>query len=190
MTSKNRHSMTMAGRIVGAGLVLAALGPLGPREAGAQQSPPAPCAEVEGFQLLDFWVGEWTVHVGDQQVGTNRIDKILEGCAVSEDWRDARGGRGQSLFYFVPALEEWRQVWVTARATAPGAVKEKRLIERLSDGSLRFQGEVPHGDGTSHLDRTTLTPLAGGRVRQLIEVSGDDGATWRATFDAEYRPVG
>lgn len=162
---------------------------LGPRAASAQQAPPQPCAEVEGFQLLDFWVGEWTVHVGDQQVGTNRIEKVLDGCAVTEDWTDARGGRGRSLFYFVPALEEWRQVWVTARATAPGGVKEKRLVEHLEDGSVRFQGEVPHADGTSHLDRTTLTPLTGGRVRQLIEVSGDGGATWRATFDAEYRPV-
>lgn len=170
-------------------LLLIAAASLGPLPLFAQEAPRPSCAEVEGFQLLDFWVGEWTVHVGDRQVGTNRIEKILDGCAVSEDWRDARGGRGRSLFYFIPALEEWRQVWVTARATVPGAVKEKRLVERLEDGSLRFQGEVPHADGTSHLDRTTLTPLPGGRVRQVIEVSSDGGATWRTTFDAEYRPA-
>ena len=29
--------------------------------------------------------------------------------------------------------------------------------------------------------------LEGGRVRQLIEVSGDGGSTWRSTFDGEYR---
>lgn len=35
--------------------------------------------------------------------GTNRITKILNGCAVSEDWRDADGTRGMSLFYYQPA---------------------------------------------------------------------------------------
>jgi hypothetical protein len=36
---------------------------------------------------------------------------------------------------------------------------------------------------------TILLPIAGGAVRQHIEVSMDGGASWRTTFDAEYRPV-
>jgi hypothetical protein len=47
---------------------------------------------------------------------------------------------------------------------------------------------ILHRDGTSHLDRTTLVPLSGGRVRQTIEISRDAGKTWEVTFDAEYRP--
>jgi hypothetical protein len=35
-------------------------------------------------------------------------------------------------------------------------------------------------------DRTTLDPLADGRVRQLIEVSRDDGQTWVVTFEGFY----
>jgi hypothetical protein len=42
-------------------------------------------------------------------------------------------------------------------------------------------------DGGSHLDRTTLTPLPGGRVHQVIEISRDAGKTWEIAFDAEYR---
>ena len=56
------------------------------------------------------------------------------------------------------------------------------------DGAVRFQGTVVAADGTEYLDRTTLTPLDGGRVRQHIEVSADDGASWRTSFDAVYRP--
>lgn len=147
-----------------------------------------PCEDVPAFQMLDFWVGEWTVHAGDQQVGTNRIVKVLDGCAVEEHWTGGSGGRGRSLFYFVPGLQEWRQVWVTDRATAPGAVKEKRLVESFEGAGVRFQGEIPLPEGGSYLDRTTLTPLPEGRVRQLIEISPDGGESWRTTFDAEYRP--
>lgn len=156
----------------------------------AQTASPESCAENDAFSVLDFWVGEWTVHVGGQQVGTNRIEKILNGCAVAEYWVDAGGGRGRSLFYYVPAEDSWRQVWVTEQATTTGGVKEKGLVSRLPDGGVRFQGEIALPQGGSYLDRTTLSPLPEGRVRQHIEISTDGGTTWRTTFDAEYRPTG
>jgi len=155
---------------------------------GGAQQPATGCAGEPGFAALDFWVGDWTVHIGDQQVGTDRVEKILDGCAVAEHWTSATGGRGESLFYYQPVTGEWRQVWVTTGATQLGGVKEKRLTERLGDGSICFVGEIPVAGGGSYLDRTTLTPLDGGRVRQLIEISTDDGGTWQPTFDAVYRP--
>jgi hypothetical protein len=36
-------------------------------------------------------------------------------------------------------------------------------------------------------DRTTLTPLPDGRVRQLIETSNDDGRSWETRFEGFYR---
>lgn len=159
-----------------------------PRPASPQQQPPA-CAEVAGFSALDFWVGEWDVRVGDETVGHNVIEKVLDGCAVTELWQAAGGGEGRSLFYYVPATDTWKQVWVTARAVAPGGVKEKTLVEHYDDGGVRFQGEIALPDGRTYLDRTTLTPLDGGRVRQHIEISTDGGASWRTTFDAVYVPA-
>lgn len=156
--------------------------------AHAQGAPPA-CGEVPGFHALDFWLGEWEVRIGDRLAGSNRISPILDGCAVREEWTGASGGRGESLFYYLPATDEWKQVWVTARATASGGVKEKRLVERLDDGSLRFQGTIATPDGGSYLDRTTLTPLEGDHVRQVIEVSRD-GEEWTSVFDAIYARPG
>lgn len=146
-----------------------------------------PCADTPGFDRLDFWVGEWDVLVDGRQVGTNRITRILDGCAVSEEWVGQGGSRGRSLFYYLPRSDEWKQVWVTTTATRTGGVKEKSLVEELDDGSLRFQGTVRASDGALWQDRTTLTPLDGGRVRQLIEISAD-GTEWQTTFDAVYVP--
>lgn len=164
-------------------LVVAAL-LAAPKAVAAQQ----PCEELEGFHRLDFWVGEWDVRMGDRQVGTNRITKILNGCAVREEWTGAAGGEGQSLFYYLPSSDEWKQVWVTSTATRVGGVKEKALVATLDDGSLQFQGQIPDSEGTLWYDRTTLTPLEGGRVRQLIEISQDE-ETWETTFDAVYVPA-
>jgi hypothetical protein len=145
------------------------------------------CAGDPTYAALDFWVGTWRVFVGDTLVGTNRISKVLQGCALVEEWEDARGARGQSLFYVEPVLHQWKQVWVTEAAQRVGGVKEKHLIAYLPGAGVRFQGELHVSDGRVVLDRTTLLPLPGGEVRQLIETSSDGGTTWRPTFDARYR---
>lgn len=153
--------------------------------AGAQ-SPPS-CNETEIYSQLDFWVGEWRVYVGDDLVGNNRIEKTLGGCAVLEHWTARDGSEGKSLF-FVDYNGHWVQVWVTEQAMAPGGVKEKVMVDDPPEGSVRFQGVVRHQSSDPWLDRTTLTPLDNGQVRQLIEVSEDGGQSWNPTFDATYRP--
>lgn len=151
----------------------------------AQPARAPACADRPVFGWLDFWVGDWRVFVGEQQVGTNRVVKVLDGCAVTEEWTDARGSEGRSLFYVAPGSGQWRQVWVTDTALAPGGVKEKQLIARFPDGAVRFQGEIA-AEGVVVLDRTTLTPLEDGRVRQVIERSDNGGETWQTGFDAVY----
>jgi hypothetical protein len=148
---------------------------------------PARCSELEYYKLLDFWLGEWDVYSGEKLVGTNIIEKVLGGCAVLEHWTGAGGGKGKSLF-FVTGERIWKQVWVTEWAVMPGGVKEKTRQPTDLTNQVRFQGVIVLPDGGKYLDRTTLTRLDSGKVRQLIEVSNDDGGTWKATFDVVYRP--
>ena len=163
-----------------------------PARAAAQTTsqPPADCSTDPAFHVLDFWLGDWRVTVGNQEVGHDRVERILGGCAIMEHWRGATGDEGKSLFYYDPRLPGWRQVWVTTRVAAPGGLKEKHLVARYPDGGVRFQGERPGPGGTLVFDRTTLTPMDGGRVHQVIETSADGGASWRAGFDAIYSPSG
>lgn len=165
-------------------LLLLALAPSA-RAQATNQPPPRPCENNLAWQRLDFWVGDWDVYVGETKVGANRIEKILHGCALLEHWRDARGRQGKSLFYFNPVTGDWKQVWVTES----GSVKEKTLLADYDGPGVRFQGRLPQPDGSAILDRTTLTPLDAGAVRQLIEQSRDDGETWTVGFDATYRPA-
>jgi hypothetical protein len=168
-------------------MVLACLLSAAPATPAAAQSMTG-CDADSTYAALDFWIGKWSVFVGDTLVGTNDISKVLHGCAVTEAWRDVQGGEGRSLFYVDPALHQWKQVWVTDAALHLGGLKEKHLIARPA-GGVRFQGELRRPDGRLILDRTTLLP-AGAEVRQLIEISTDGGTTWRPTFDARYRRRG
>jgi hypothetical protein len=145
------------------------------------------CALQPEYRLLDFWVGEWDVRVGAALDGHDRISRVLAGCALTEEWSDADGSKGFSLFYYVPGSAQWRQVWVTDYASRAGGVKEKQLIAQLDDGGVRFQGTIIGPQGRTYLDRTTLTPLPSGEVHQVIELSRDQGVTWRVVYDARYR---
>jgi len=158
----------------------------------AQTAPPAKaCNDVAGFHLLDFWVGDWDVYSEGKLDGRDTVNRVLSGCAVTEEWTGEDGSRGTSLFYYNAFIDRWSQVWVTDRATGRGGIKEKALVARGSDGSVRFQGLLPGPPGGKLiLDRTTLYPLAGGRVHQVIEHSFDGGTTWSAGFDAVYVPHG
>lgn len=145
------------------------------------------CRGMEAAHALDFWLGDWSVADRDGNTqGTNRIRSILDGCAVTEEWTGTSGFEGRSLFYFDSWLGQWRQVWITAAPQRPGSVKEKRLVERFSDGGVRFQGEIMVSPEHYVQDRTTLRPLADGRVHQLIEWSNDDGKTWQTGFEGWY----
>lgn len=149
--------------------------------AGSQtSSKPAPPPQTKAS--MDFWVGNWSVFLADgRRIGTNRIEKILDGAAILEHWRDAGGGEGKSFFYWMPDRKAWKQVWVTPN----GAYKEK--VAAPISGGLLFTGEAVTAEGKRYPDRTKLMRQENSEVRQVIEYSTDGGKTWTKAFDAVYR---
>jgi hypothetical protein len=157
--------------------------------AQAITSAPPSCLTDSTYHVLDFWVGTWNVFdSSNTKVGSSRIEKIVGGCAIIENWTELDGSEGKSLFYYATDQKRWKQVWVTPNAMMPGGFKEKRLVAKLPGGGVRFQGEIV-GQLSIVLDRTTLTPVEGGKVRQVIEISRNGGTSWTTTFDALYVPV-
>lgn len=139
-----------------------------------------PCGQPE-HRVFDFWIGEWDVETRQgQHVGVNRIEKILGGCVLLENWTADSGGEGKSFNFYNPGTGQWTQTWVDDSG---------RILEvpgEFRDGAMRFEGEVYQKDGTKILDRMTFFPLGPDRVRQLIEYSGDGGKTWVTWFDGIY----
>ncbi|HVY45759.1 MAG TPA: hypothetical protein VHB21_07760, partial [Minicystis sp.] len=129
----------------------------------------APGCDAPAYHRLDFWIGAWDVTApSGTYEGTNVIERALGGCAVAEHWIDARGHRGESLFYVDRATGAWRQLWVTDE----GASKDKREVPAATRGDVAFEGAR---------DRTTLSPIEAGKVRQTI-VSLDGRASWTGVY--------
>jgi tetratricopeptide (TPR) repeat protein len=141
-----------------------------------------PCEYSDKHRAFDFWIGEWDLfNPQGQQVGSNSIQKILNGCVIYENWTSARSGYfGKSFNYFAPSIGKWRQNWVDG---AGGIVWYEGEVK---DGVMHFTGESISMDGSIQLARVTLTPLPDGRVHHVIEQSADDGKTWSIYFDGLY----
>jgi hypothetical protein len=142
-------------------------------------------ATLAPARQLDFWVGDWVVlDPQGRRIGTNRIELAENGHAVVEHWTSANGGTGMSVSWHDPARQRWHQTWIDGSGTI--IVKDGAF----TDGAMRMTGTRTLPDGAIRTLRTELRPLRNGSVRQFIEESADDGATWSTWFDGTYVRAG
>ena len=149
--------------------------------AQAQQQPPFDCSTSHHHREFDFWIGKWSVRDSSGKVlGKNAIRKVQNGCALEEQWVSVRGGTGQSINYYHPGSEEWRQLWTD------GGASIIELRGGLDAGSMALEGTIYYlSKSVERKFRGTWTPLGDGRVRQLFEEQDEQG-DWEVWFDGFY----
>lgn len=159
-----------------AAAVLACL-TLTPPPAGAARPP---CAS-EFYRQFDFWVGDWDVADPEGKAqGTNRIESILDGCALHESWRGTGGSVGHSYNAYDRSTGKWSQTWIDNGGSV------LRIEGGWVDGAMVLEGPGRGRDGTEVVHRVSWAPLADGRVRQHWQSSVDGGATWNDVFVGLY----
>ena len=151
-----------------------------PAPSGPPPSPGAACTPAE-YRQFDFWIGEWDV-VNQQPpagrtppVSKSRISRILNGCAVLEEYETPSGYAGKS-FNFRDKAGRWNQVWID-NGGQPLFLK----------GGMEGASMVLRDESTP-INRITWSPAEGGKVRQHWETSKDGGKTWQTSFDGLYSP--
>src|SRR5579863_5211998 len=85
--------------------------------ASAGSSKSAACAAPE-YHQFDFWVGDWDAFDIDNPtapVARTRVDRILDGCVLREDYQGRDGHQGQSFSIYDASRKVWHQSWVTNR---------------------------------------------------------------------------
>ena len=140
-----------------------------------------PCNARAEYRQFDFWLGEWDVQVAGQITAHSRIEKMLDGCIVQENWMPIGGIEGKSWNYYNSVTHKWEQLWLSSG----GVLK---LEGTLQDGAMHYEGITVGPTGGKILERLTFTPMTANRVHQVWERSNDDGKTWTTTFDGIYLP--
>ncbi len=143
-----------------------------------------PCRYLSEARQFDFWIGEWDVkNTQGQPAGKSKIDLILSDCIIYENWTSALPNiySGKSFNLYNGVTKKWMQTWVDDK----GGVLEF-LDGEYKDNKLTF---VTRPGANNQITRLTFFNLNPNLVRQLFEVTNDDGKTWTTTTDLYYNRV-
>lgn len=147
-----------------------------------------PCSAPE-HRGLDFWIGRFTLaDVTQGPAGFNTIGTAVRGCVITEDFIGTDGIRGRSLSAYDRRTGRWLHTFISELST------NFRLNGGLEGEAMVMRGErlfpLPGGQLFPVVERISWTPLSEGRVRQVIELSVDGGATFPfGTGDFIYQPA-
>lgn len=148
------------------------------------EPPPAASCTAPEYRQFDFWVGDWDAFDVDNprvKVARNRVERILGGCVLLEDYQDANGMEGQSFSLYDASRKVWHQSWVTNRGRL-------LIIEgKFQDGEMVLSGADRTPNGEERRVRGRWKLVSGG-VRETAVTSTDAGKTWKPWFDLVFRP--
>ena len=151
---------------------------------GAAAAQPTGC-DSSASRQLDFWLGNWSLsHVQDGKTvqSRNHVTKVLDGCAVQEDFEGPPGTPlvGRSLSVFDTTTGQWRQTWVDnggGYLEFTGGMEGDRMVLRreFTRAGRRIQ------------QRMVFQDIAADRLLWLWQHSDDAGSTWKTDWEIAYR---
>ena len=151
------------------------------------QVPAYGCDSAESKQF-DFWVGEWELsYVEDGKPGKSRnhVSKVLDGCAILEEFSGAPGTKldGRSYSTFDRLTGKWKQTWVDNTANYLD------FTGGMVDGRMVLSREMTGRDGQRISQRMVFQDIRRDGLKWLWQRSEDGGRTWSTQWEIDYRRV-
>ena len=147
-----------------------------------------PCS-LPVFRQFDFWVGNWEAFATNgKKAGDSKISIMLDSCVILEEWTSASSQQGltysgKSFNMYNVATKQWQQTWVDNTGNTT-----EFLRGDANDGKIVYYADkVMDPKGKPFMRRLSFTKLSNDKVRQFGERSDDEGKTWTAEYDLEYR---
>ncbi len=135
------------------------------------------------YKEFDFWIGEWNVYKQgtDSIVGKSKIESIVDGMVIKETYHSTTSQyQGTSLNKYNPRIDKWEQFWVDNSGLS------LHIVGNLVNGKMVLENQITSKKGTI-FNKIEWQKNNDGTVRQTWYQSSDEGTSWKAVFDGEYR---
>jgi len=147
------------------------------------------CTTNPIYRQFDFWIGEWDVYgIKGRKAGDSKISLILDSCIILEEWTSSNPQTGviyagKSFNTYNAVTKQWQQTWVDN----VGGTTEF-LEGKFENNTMRFFTKpFSFSKDTMAIRKLSFFNLGQDKVRQLGEISKDNGNTWATEYDLEYR---
>jgi hypothetical protein len=127
---------------------------------------------------FDFWLGEWNVIWGEDGKGTNRIERILDGKIIQENF-STPDLHGMSISSYDPDRGLWCQTWVDSNGTYLD------FTGRFEDGSMILSRDAIV-KGQACKQRMVWYDIRENQLEWNWERSDDNGKSWRVLWHIHY----
>ena len=136
----------------------------------------------ELYHQFDFWLGNWDVYKfgTDTIAGKSRIEQIIDGVGIIENYITKGKYEGKSLNKYNPAKQRWEQYWIDNSGLT------LFLTGGFVNGKMILSDEIS-GDSKQGINQIVWEKLQNGNVRQTWNLSKNGGKTWTILFDGEYK---
>jgi hypothetical protein len=141
-----------------------------------------PCTAPEASQF-DFWVGNWDLYSADTLAGNNQIYKVMDGCAVQENFNSpgpAYSGKSWSMYN--PKLKLWEQTWIDNQGNF---IYLKGKFE--NDAMTLSTGVMKMPNGKEEVYRMVYHNIKKDSFDWDWESSSDIGKTWVNGWHLHYK---
>ena len=147
-----------------------------------------PCSDPV-YRQFDFWIGEWEAFgPKGKKAGDSKISTVLDSCVILEEWTSTavvNGLRyaGKSFNTYNAVTGQWQQTWVDNAAAST-----EYLVGKFEADRIIFQtNPFKFSKDTIATRKLTFFNLGKDKVRQLGELSKNNGQDWITEYDLEYR---
>ena len=147
-----------------------------------------PCSQPV-YRQFDFWIGEWEAFgIKGNKAGDSKISLIIDSCVILEEWTSAalqQGLRyaGKSFNTYNSEVKQWQQTWTDNTGNTifytEGIFEDNKIIYKTAPFKI--------SKDTLAVRKLTFFNIEKNKVRQLGEISKDNGVTWVMEYDLEYR---
>ena len=141
-----------------------------------------PCTAPEASQF-DFWVGSWDLYTADTITGTNTIYKVMDGCAMQENYESNKQQySGKSWSMYNPQLKLWQQTWIDNQ----GAIIY--LSGKFENGAMTLIDQSKKmSNGKEQVYRMVYHNITKDSFDWDWESTTDNGATWVNSWHIHYK---
>jgi len=151
----------------------------------AQQKP---CSDPV-YRQFDFWLGEWEAFgTQGKKAGDSKISAILDSCIILEEWTSSAVSNGlryegKSFNTYNAVTGQWQQTWVDNVAGSTEYLMGKFETDKITFETNPFK----FSKDTTAIRKLTFYNLGKDKVRQLGEITKNNGQAWITEYDLEYR---